>query len=156
MKIVALPSGKQRKICGPAVNVPTKIDQVCEVLPRLLSESELIPLKFKRKMIYKGHCMYDYVDVKKLMTALKWLKAHNPLYANVAINNKWVEEALCNDPDLVSSLIENCDVSDEQDDSMECEPSQPSKPSAECDTNVTSQDCGDSMDVDEPIWCAIC
>ena len=29
MKLVALPAGKQRKIVGPAVNVPSKLDRIC-------------------------------------------------------------------------------------------------------------------------------
>jgi len=29
MKMVALPSGKQRSIHGPAVNVPSKVDTIC-------------------------------------------------------------------------------------------------------------------------------
>ena len=52
MKMVALPSGKQRSIHGPAVNVPSKVDTVCDVLPRLPSQSELVPLKLKRKVAY--------------------------------------------------------------------------------------------------------
>ena len=52
MKMVALPSGKQRCI---HVNVPSKLDSVCELLPRLPSETELVPLKLKRKLSYKGH-----------------------------------------------------------------------------------------------------
>ena len=35
MKMVALPSGKQRSIHGPAVNVPAT---VCNILPRLPSQ----------------------------------------------------------------------------------------------------------------------
>ena len=58
MKMVALPSGKQRSIHGPAVNVPAKVDTISEVLPRLPSQSELVPLKLKRKVAYKGHYMY--------------------------------------------------------------------------------------------------
>ena len=58
MKMVALPSGKQRSIHGPAVNVPSKVDTICDVLPRLPSQSELGPLKLKRKVAYKGHYMY--------------------------------------------------------------------------------------------------
>ncbi len=49
MKMVALPTGKQKCIHGPAVNVPSKVDTVCEILPRLPSECELVPLKLKRK-----------------------------------------------------------------------------------------------------------
>ncbi len=55
MKMVALPSGKQRCIHGPAVNVPAKLDSVVETLPRLPDQTQLIPLKFKRKLSYKGH-----------------------------------------------------------------------------------------------------
>ena len=50
MKMVALPSGKQRCIHDPAVNVSSKVDTVCTVLPRLPSEIELISLKLKRKL----------------------------------------------------------------------------------------------------------
>ena len=37
MKMVALPCGKQRCIHGPAVNVPSNVDHVCTMLPRLPS-----------------------------------------------------------------------------------------------------------------------
>ena len=43
MKMVALPSGKQRSIHGPAVNVPSKVGTICYVLPRLPSQTELVP-----------------------------------------------------------------------------------------------------------------
>ena len=33
MKLVALPTGKQRCIHGPAVNVPSKLDSICNLLP---------------------------------------------------------------------------------------------------------------------------
>ena len=118
--MVALSSGKQRKRCGPAVNVPTKLSEVCEVLPRLPSESELIPLKFKCEMVYKGHYMYGNANPDKLINAFRWLKTHNP---KVTINDDWIAEALHDNFDLVSRLIEHCDVSDKQGDSMEHEPS---------------------------------
>ena len=82
MKMVALPSGKQRCIHGPAVNVPSKLDSVCTVLPRLPSQSELIPLKLKCKLAYKRHYMFDYVTPGKILNVLRWLKLHI-LYANV-------------------------------------------------------------------------
>ena len=43
MKMVALPCGKQRSIHGPAVNLPSKVDSICNILPRLPSQSELVP-----------------------------------------------------------------------------------------------------------------
>ena len=91
MKMVALPSGKQRSIHGPAVNVPSKLDSLCTVLPRLPTQSELVALKLKRKLKYKGHCMYDYVSPEKLMNALRWLKA------NIDINDNWFDQSVVDD-----------------------------------------------------------
>ena len=69
MKMVALPSGKQRCIHGPAVNVPSKLDSICTMLPRLPSQSELIALKLKRKLAYRGHYMYDYISPERVMNS---------------------------------------------------------------------------------------
>ena len=44
MKMIALGSGKQHCIHGPAVSVPSKVDNVYTLLPRLITEAELIPL----------------------------------------------------------------------------------------------------------------
>ena len=70
MKMVALPSGKQRCIHGPAVNVSCKLDSACTVLPRLPSQSELIALKLKRKLACKGNFMYEYAIPEKVLNAL--------------------------------------------------------------------------------------
>ena len=62
------------------------VDRVCTMLPRLPSECELVPLKLKRKLSYKGHYLYDYVSPSEAdQCSLKWLKANNPLYADVDI-----------------------------------------------------------------------
>jgi len=61
MKMIALPSGKQRCIHGPAINVPSKVDTLIEILPRLPSDNAIIPLKLKRKLQYKSHYLYDFV-----------------------------------------------------------------------------------------------
>lgn len=70
MKMVALPSGKQRSLHGPAINVPSKVDTICNVLPHLPSQTELVPLKLKRKLPYHGHYMYDYVVPQKAQVLL--------------------------------------------------------------------------------------
>ena len=119
MKMVALPSGKQRCIHGPAVNVPSKVDTICTVLPRLPSETELIPLKLKRKLAYRGHYMYDYISPEKVLCALRWLKQNNPLYADIDINEQWLEEAVSNDEDLFGGLVEQCNTNDLNDTNSE-------------------------------------
>ena len=97
VKLFALSSGKQRSIHGTAVNVPSKLDSVCTLLPRLPTEASMIPFKLKRKLRYKGHYMYDYVRPDKVLTALKWLKANSPLYSSIEIDDKWINnEAIVN------------------------------------------------------------
>lgn len=100
MKMVALPCGKQRAIHGPAVNVPTDLHPVCTLLPRLPSQTQVVPMKLKRKLCYKGHYMYDYVRPVKVLAALEWLKAKNPLYQEVQINCDWQEDAAQDDTEL--------------------------------------------------------
>ena len=104
MKMVALPSGKQRSIHGPAVNVPSNIDIICNVLPRLPSETELVPLKLKRKLAYKGQY------TQKRVIALRWLRANNPLYAGIEINDQWLEQAMSSDEEFFTSIVEQSDV----------------------------------------------
>ena len=49
MKSVALPTGCQHAIHGPAVNVPTTLTLVCKVLPQLPDDFSIFPMKLKRK-----------------------------------------------------------------------------------------------------------
>ena len=100
MKMVALPCGKQRAIHGPAVNIPTDLTPMCTLLPRLPSQAQMVPMKLKRKLCYKGHYMYQYVRPTKVLAALEWLRANNPLYKDVQINSDWLDDAAQDDTDL--------------------------------------------------------
>ena len=104
MKMVALPSGKQHSIHGPAVNVPTDLSSVCSLLPRLPSHTQMVPMKLKRKLSYKGHYMYEYVRPDKVMTAFQWLKVNNPLYKNIGVNTDWLHDAPQDIGDLWEAL----------------------------------------------------
>lgn len=44
--------------------------------------------------------MYDYISPDKGLNAQRWLKANNPLYADIDINDEWLEQAMANDGDL--------------------------------------------------------
>ena len=133
MKMVALPSGKQRSIHGPAVSVPSKVYTTCDVLPRLPSQSELVPMKLKRKVAYRGHYMYDYIRPQKILDALSYLKANNPLYADIDINEQWVEETMANDDELCQYLVE------QDDDSMDTECQGDSSGTANVTTSVQNE-----------------
>jgi len=100
MKLVGLPRGGQKAIHGSAVNVPCKLDAVISLLPRLPHTAEVIALKLKRKLCYKGHYMHEYIRPEKVMEALMWLKNNNPLYENVAICHDWINLWETNEADL--------------------------------------------------------
>ena len=104
MKMVALPRGKQRAIHGPAVNVPTDLTSICSLLPRLPSQTQIIPMKLKRRLCYKGYYMYDYVRSEKVLGALMWLRANNHLYQDTDVNTLWVEDAANDCSELWSAL----------------------------------------------------
>ncbi len=104
MKMVALPRGKQRAIHGPAVNVPTDFHPLCDLLPRLPSQAQVVPMKLKRKLCYKGHYMYQYVRPAKVIAALEWLKINNPLYRTMQVNSDWQQDAAQDDAELWDAL----------------------------------------------------
>jgi hypothetical protein len=89
MKILALPKGGQYGINGSCVNVPAKLDAICNLLPRLPEDVQFIPFKLKRKLQFKGHHMMNYINPTKVMNALIWLKQHNHLYQQIDINMNW-------------------------------------------------------------------
>ena len=53
--------GGHFKVSGPPVNVPTTLDQVINMLPRMPNQLQLYPIKLKRKLEYKSHYMYDVI-----------------------------------------------------------------------------------------------
>ena len=73
----------------------------------------VVPLKLKRKLAYKGHYMYDYITPQKLLDALTFLKANNPLYADIDVNMEWLETAMANDAELCECLVEQSDCDEE-------------------------------------------
>ena len=113
MKMVALPTGKQRCIHGPAVNVPTDLSSVCNLLPRLPSQCQILPMKLKRKLQYRGHYMYDFIRPDKVVAALEWLKTNNPLYKDISVNSEWVEQAATDNRTLWNALTAHHEDADD-------------------------------------------
>ena len=58
--------------------------------------------------------MYDYATPQKLLEALK---ANNPLYVDIDINEEWLEQAIANDAELSECLVQQQNDSDVQTDS---------------------------------------
>ena len=102
MKLVSLPRGGQYGINGPCVNVPSELTSICNVLPRLPQEIQLVHFKLKRRLKYKGHHMSAMIRPRQILAALFWLKENNPLYKDIVINDNWEEQ--CQTHELWSIL----------------------------------------------------
>lgn len=72
MKIASLPKGGQNAIYGPVVCVPSDIKAV-EKLPRNEENDMVLKVKLKRKLLYKGHYEYQFVNPSQIQKALDYL-----------------------------------------------------------------------------------
>ena len=88
MKLVIMPSGRQRKLHGAAVMVPIEVSNLVQLLPQLPSQAGIIQLKLKRKLEYTGHSYFELFRVDLVIDATRKLCEINPLYADVRINEE--------------------------------------------------------------------
>ena len=105
-RIINLPCGSQPGVKGPTICVPSDIKTTTNVLPRPLSESDIIPVKLKRKVHYKGHVNFKMVRTAKVKAALSWLRANNPRYRDVTLNEHWDEHT---EDDTLQDIIDRQD-----------------------------------------------
>ena len=103
MKIVGLPRGGQRGIHGQCVNVPSSLKAITTLLPRLPEEVQLVHIKLKRKLEYKGHHMSMKIRPNRILGALQWLIDNNPLYETVEVDPDWEEK--CEESPLWEHLV---------------------------------------------------
>ena len=75
MKVIRLPKGGQQKLKGPCVMVPSDLQNTLTTLPRCDTDNpQIIKLKMKRKLTYRGHYDYRQVNMKKVYDVLHYLK----------------------------------------------------------------------------------
>ena len=91
MNLVKLPRGKQKGIKGAAVNVPADLRPACNLLPKIPANAHIISLKLKRKLEYKQAYLHDTIQPETVLIALHYLKDHNPLYADIEVNENWIQ-----------------------------------------------------------------
>ena len=92
MKIVCLPKGGQFSVKGPVVSVPSNMSKGVSVLPRQPCDDQLVRVKLKRKLSYKGYYEYRNVNTKNVMDALQYLKKYNKWYHTIDIDAMWTIE----------------------------------------------------------------
>lgn len=95
MQIRNLPCGSQKLVHGNIVNVPVDISPTINTLPRTLSDSYTVAVKFKRKKQYKK-CAFqqEYVRPYAVWKAAEYLTQNSQLYKdlNIQIDTNWLHE----------------------------------------------------------------
>ena len=84
-KLTFLPRGQQPRISGSICNIPVQVNSVTNCLPRETKE-DLLFVKLKRKIVFKGHVYFESVRPHFVDRALNYLKMNNPFYSDVLIN----------------------------------------------------------------------
>ena len=83
-KIYQLPRSRMAGCKDRLINIPIHDGDVINTvqrLPRTPSEAGLVEIKLKRKLEYNNYHKKEYVDPKKIFTALNFLKHnHHPSY----------------------------------------------------------------------------
>lgn len=115
MKIRELPRGGQLGIKGNVVNVPADVNKTVRLIPRNMSESETIPVKFKRSLNFKSHLAFEQVRPEKILKAAKWLVNHSNLFQNegISVNEDWMVESQFENPFVQENEHNFCDENNE-------------------------------------------
>ncbi|KAJ8358092.1 hypothetical protein AAFF_G00035120 [Aldrovandia affinis] len=132
-KIVALPKGRQRAVHGAVVCVPSEVETTVNSLPRPSAEAQLLQVKLKRKIKYKGYQYFYTVNMKNVLAGLRKLKEAHPQYSDVAIDESARFESLQGDRpvDEEDARRDNPDAA---------QPAEPSNPDGEMETAVDGTD----------------
>ena len=89
--------GSQYIIHGGCTNVPSSLDQIVDILPRMPNDIQFHPMKLKKKMCYKSNYMYNYIRKDVVIAAIKWLKENNKLYNEIELNDSWADDWINSD-----------------------------------------------------------
>ena len=71
-------------------------------------------MKLKRKLTYKGHYEYQYVNRDHIKEALQYLKRTNPYYADIEFNDNWLNNFEKDSNEHVNTDVETEEHAEEE------------------------------------------
>ena len=85
LRLANMPRSPNLKVFGSMVCVTANIESSMQKIGNRLQlhHENLIPVNFKRKLVYTGSYLSKIIDASKVFTWLDYLKIHNPLYKNL-------------------------------------------------------------------------
>ena len=120
-KLVSLPRGSQRGVKGLMANIPSSMEHTMDRLnlPQSLTSAQVVAVQLKRDLRHKSQYRSMVIRIARLFGALKELKAKNPFYADVKVDDEegWAERAaeelppetrhiLCADEESEAQIVE--------------------------------------------------
>ncbi|KAJ8366712.1 hypothetical protein AAFF_G00345150 [Aldrovandia affinis] len=124
---------KYGKNIGVAAACLTEVETTVNSLPRPSAEAQLLQVKLKRKIKYKGYQHFYTVNMKNVLAGLRKLKETHPQYSDIPIDESATFESLQGDRpvDEEDARRDNPDAA---------QPAEPSNPDGEMETAVDATD----------------
>lgn len=123
IQLIPMPRGALKLIKGCSVCIPIDLSQLQTIQSTSLEFAYFIKVKLKRKLEYKGHYLFETVDLFRVKEALHYLKLNNPHYADIEIKHEWLSQVvnqinthstIHNNENENISTITNAESTDEQ------------------------------------------
>ncbi|RXN36706.1 replicase helicase endonuclease [Labeo rohita] len=144
-KIVALPKGQQRAVHGAVVCVPSEVEQTVNCLPRPSSESQLLQVKLKRHIKFRGYQHFHTVNMHSVLAALAKLKAMHSEYKDILISDAATFEFLPDDDLDDTEEKQEVGVSEQDDQNVSTEEKDELRPGLTLDTCMQPLDIGQDL-----------
>ena len=78
------------KVRGNLILISADIARSLEkILP---NQQQIIPVRFKRKLVYTGHYAAEYIDRVKVELYFNWFKQNNPLFSDFSLDEELVNK----------------------------------------------------------------
>ena len=134
MKVYIKPGG-QRGYAGHSINLPQKVTDLAELLPRYPKDIPLIVVT----MTGKNDMTKDVtVRKEKVEQALNWLIKNNPVYQNVKVNLDSLNSLpICGVPNDIKTTETNNVLTEEENDNSHCDSEETENDNSYCDSEET-------------------
>ena len=70
---------------GPVVCVKSDMTKITTILPKNINDESFIRVKLKRKLMYKGHHLFQSVSPRKIYGASDYFKVANPYFEGMFV-----------------------------------------------------------------------
>ncbi|XP_026111835.1 uncharacterized protein LOC113089574 [Carassius auratus] len=144
-KIVALPKGQQRSVYGAVVCVPSEVEKTVNCLPRPNSESQLLQVKLKRHIKFRGYQHFHTVNMHNVLAALAKLKAMHSEYRDISISDATTFQFLPDDELHDTEEKQEVVVSEQDEQHVSTEEKDELRPGLTLDTCMQPLDIGQDL-----------